>query len=112
MRLHLFIACLLVVCPRPALAQEWVVPLTEYGFPDLQGNWSNAFMTPLQRPLALGERRAYSESEVAEFVRRAEQEAADMARVLDPDRPPPERGGTIDQTADGNFETVATQIAF
>ena len=29
---------------------EWVVPRTLDGHPDLQGNWSSATLTPLQRP--------------------------------------------------------------
>ncbi len=41
----------------PAVAQapastsgDWVVPRTPDGRPDLQGNWSSATITPLQRP--------------------------------------------------------------
>ena len=39
-----------------SLAQddEWVLPRTEYGHPDLQGNWTNGTMTPVQRPEGLG----------------------------------------------------------
>jgi len=29
---------------------EWVVPRTPDGRPDLQGNWSSATLTPLERP--------------------------------------------------------------
>ena len=45
----------------PAAAQapssasgEWVVPRTPDGRPDLQGNWSNVTVTPIQRPEGLG----------------------------------------------------------
>ena len=34
----------------PAAAQQWVLPRTPDGHPDLQGNWTNATLTPLQRP--------------------------------------------------------------
>ena len=38
-------------CGPPAGAQEaWVVPRTSEGHPDLQGNWTNATMTPIERP--------------------------------------------------------------
>ena len=37
---------------RPADSGEWQVPTTVHGHPDLQGNWTNATLTPLQRPAA------------------------------------------------------------
>ena len=49
------LAVVLVPWPaHPANAQEkadpdWVVPRTPAGHPDLQGNWSNATITPIQR---------------------------------------------------------------
>ncbi len=40
-----------VAAQAPASASgEWVVPRTPDGHPDLQGNWSSATLTPLQRP--------------------------------------------------------------
>jgi hypothetical protein len=44
-----------VVAPASAQAPsrssgDWVVPRTDDGHPDLQGNWSNSTLTPLQRP--------------------------------------------------------------
>ncbi len=33
---------------------EWVVPRTPDGRPDLQGNWTNLTVTPIQRPRGLG----------------------------------------------------------
>ena len=39
---------------REAEAVEWVVPRTPAGHPDLQGNWSNATVTP--HPAARGAR--------------------------------------------------------
>ena len=35
---------------RPADSGEWQVPTTVHGHPDLQGSWTNATLTPLQRP--------------------------------------------------------------
>lgn len=92
-------------------AQEQPVPLNEFGQPDMQGLWTNPWMTPLQRPVELGNRRTYTDAEVQALVQEATQDAADLDNVLDPDRPPPLPGGNIDQTADGNFETMPTEIA-
>ena len=39
-----------VAAQAPASASgEWVVPRTPDGHPDLQGNWTNASLTPLER---------------------------------------------------------------
>ncbi len=35
-------------------AAAWQVPRTPHGHPDLQGNWTNATLTPVQRPEGLG----------------------------------------------------------
>lgn len=38
-------------------AQEWQLPRTEFGDPDLQGIWSNATQTRLERDAQLGEQQ-------------------------------------------------------
>ena len=53
------IALLAGTIPSSAAAQTverpgWEVPRTLYGHPDLQGNWTNATMTPVQRPEGQG----------------------------------------------------------
>jgi hypothetical protein len=57
----------------------WSVPRTPDGHPDLQGTWTNATLTPLERPRQLGERRILTEDEVAalEGQAAARQHAAD-----------------------------------
>ena len=35
-------------------AAPWQVRRTAHGHPDLQGNWTNATLTPVQRPQGLG----------------------------------------------------------
>ena len=66
-------------------------PLTAWGHPDLQGNWSNATITPIQRPA--GQEPVLSVDEVREIegtrVARIEEEAAPS----DPDRDAPPVGG-------------------
>ncbi len=35
---------------RPSSSEQWEVPRTVFGHPDLQGNWTNATLTPFERP--------------------------------------------------------------
>lgn len=51
-------------------AKAWTVPRTPGGHPDLQGYWTNATYTPLERPAALGTKEFYTEVEESELVRR------------------------------------------
>lgn len=106
------IACTLFLAQSLAAADaNWEVLKTEYGYPDLQGNWTNPYQTPLRRPAGLGTKRAYTEQEAAVLVERAL--ALDVARTapLDPNRAAPASGGLINQQADGNFEIMPTEIA-
>ena len=48
-----------------ALAADAPPPRTEWGDPDLRGIWSNATVTPLERPAALGDKTHYTEEEAA-----------------------------------------------
>jgi hypothetical protein len=50
----------------------WAVPRTADGQPDLQGIWTNATLTPLERPRALGDKRFLSEAEAAAIEAQAE----------------------------------------
>ncbi len=77
-----------------------IPPRTAWGDPDLQGVWSFATLTPLQRPAQLGEKEFLTETEAA-----AVEEAGARARI-DQDRPP--REGTGSNTGTYNqfwFET-------
>ena len=49
---------------RPAIAKPWTMPRTPDGKPDLQGNWTNATLTPLERP-ATTRRWSMSKEQVA-----------------------------------------------
>ena len=52
------------VLAAPAHAQK-----TPWGDPDLQGKWSNATLTPLQRPADLGDKQFFTEAEAKAYVR-------------------------------------------
>ena len=89
--------CALIFLPATAQAPasaggQWVVPRTAHGHPDLQGNWTNATLTPFARRADRGavltpEEVAAIESGQAEIV-------AQRSEASDPNRPPPDAGGT------------------
>lgn len=70
-------------------AEDYVVPRTWDGAPDLQGVWRNATVTPLTRPSELGEQRAYTREQAAQLERAAQLAVEQDNEPLDPNRPPP-----------------------
>jgi hypothetical protein len=60
------VAIPLVVACSAADAQA---PRTPWGHPDLQGRWSNATLTPLQRPPELADKEFFTPEEAAAYVR-------------------------------------------
>ena len=76
----------------PASAQ-WVMPRTPDGHPDLQGNWTNQTITPVERPrnqpaVLTAEQVAQREGGVVQREQRG-------AEPSDPDRAAPEAGGNV-----------------
>lgn len=55
--------------PQITPPKGWVAPKTPDGVPDLQGVWTNASLTPLQRPANLAAKELYTEAE-AETIER------------------------------------------
>ena len=55
-----------MAAPVVGQTQSDTNPQTPLGDPNLQGTWSYASLTPLQRPANLGEREHYTEEEAAE----------------------------------------------
>ncbi len=85
--------CWLNVVPLPGQTRPGTLPKippkTPWGDPDLQGNWTNRTLTPLQRPTSLGTREVLTAEEVAAS------EAEARGRY---DRPPsPGNTGTYSQ---------------
>jgi hypothetical protein len=66
---------------RVETARPWAVPRTADGHPDLQGVWTNATLTPLERPERLRDRAFLTEDEVEALEAQAagRQAAADDA---------------------------------
>src|SRR5882672_2851786 len=67
--------CILVVVilmAVPAAAQKtWTPPRTPDGKPDLQGIWTNATVTPLERPAEFAGKEFLTEAEAAAYEKRA-----------------------------------------
>lgn len=89
LRLSTLAAVISLTFAGSAIAQEYQVPKTEWGVPDLQGNWKNHTVMPFERPRELGTQQAYSEEEALELERRAQQAVEDDNKPLDPNRPAP-----------------------
>jgi hypothetical protein len=73
------------------IAKPWTMPRTPDGKPDLQGNWTNVTLTPLERPDGMGpvltkEQAANMEKGVTERIER-------LAKPSDPNREAPPVGG-------------------
>ena len=71
--------------------QEWVMPRTPEGYPDLQGNWSNATITPIQRPR--GQSRVLTPEQVVEIEEGRQRHIDTTSAPSDPDREAPPVGG-------------------
>ncbi len=77
------------------VAAQDATPRTPWGHPDFQGTWTNATLTPLQRPAELADKEFYTPAELAEF---AEQRRA----ATNADRPL--RPGDVGSYNDAFFE--------
>lgn len=99
--LHSIAMSALCLLATDALAQD--IPRTPDGRPDFQGLWTNETQTPLERPTALGNKRAYTPEEAAQLVVDTTARVERDASPIDPDRPPPEKGAAIGLEADWKF---------
>jgi hypothetical protein len=79
----------------------WTPPRTPDGKPDLQGNWTNATLTPLERP---GDNTplVMSKEEVAQREKGFADRVDRLAQDSDPNRPAPPKGGDGSVGAAGN----------
>ena len=48
-------------------AKTWTVPRTPDGQPDLQGTWTNATITPFERPTELAGKQVFTEQEAVDY---------------------------------------------
>ena len=83
MKMSLSFAVLATLASANAAA-EYRVPRLADGTPDLQGVWTNATATPMERAPALGNRRAYTPEEVAKVEGTARARVENDAKPTDP----------------------------
>ncbi|MEM7078307.1 MAG: hypothetical protein AAF513_06715 [Pseudomonadota bacterium] len=69
------------------------VPRTPAGHPDLSGFYDSATLTPLQRPVELGEQKYLSREEADRIVARTSQARTAANQATSPDREAPPLGG-------------------
>jgi len=87
LRLSLFLG--LTVASYSLHSQDYEVPRTEWGVPDLQAVWKHSSIIPFERPRELGDKRFYSEEEALEIERAEQQRFDEDNEPLDPDREAP-----------------------
>src|SRR5207247_3559914 len=64
------------VAHTKAATKTWTAPRTQDGQPDLQGIWTNATITPFERPKELAGKQFFTENEAAEYEKRFAQSAS------------------------------------
>ena len=92
----LLIMLMLTVISGIAVAQsadEYAVPRTEYGQPDLQGVWNFSSSTPMQRSERYGTQEFLTPEQIEQAIQRqartlAAADAREAELVLDPEAPP------------------------
>jgi hypothetical protein len=96
------LASLNAQAPRPTPgAKAWSVPRTADGKPDLQGNWTNETLTPLERPQGASS-LVMTEDEARKLETGMAARRDRLAEPSDPDRPAPPKGGDGSTGAAGN----------
>ena len=76
----------------------------------MQGTWYYGSATPLERPLELGNKRAYTEAEARAIIAGHLDFDTERLKPSDPDRAAPEKGAEIGQEADANFITTRSNL--
>ena len=77
----------------------WIVPgaadikRTDWGTPDLSGFYDSGTLTPVERPVALSNKKYMSRQEAEEFKRLSGLLASDADQISDPNRSAPPAGG-------------------
>jgi hypothetical protein len=76
---------LLFLAAAIAAQAQYKAPRTPDGQPDLQGIWSNASLTPFERPAALAGKEFFTEKEAADYLRQMAQQNNRDKRAATPE---------------------------
>ena len=68
---------LILFAPSFLIAANWVAPKTPDGQPDIQGTWTNATITPFERPDELANKPVLTPAEAAALEKRAAENRVD-----------------------------------
>ncbi|MFC3078977.1 hypothetical protein ACFODL_12835 [Phenylobacterium terrae] len=91
-------------------ASAYKAPRNAFGQPDLAGYWTNVSLTPETRPAALGEKKVYTEEEVAKIESAEAAEAAAADAPTDPNEGAPKVGGELSQTINPAFAAAGGAV--
>ena len=86
----------------PAAAQSGDIPRTPSGRPDLSGTYDVSTLTPMQRPVELGETMSLTDEEAAAIAAAEAQRMTERNAPSDPNRGAPPEGGDGSRGAAGN----------
>jgi hypothetical protein len=67
---------LLAPLPGQTKAKNWTAPRTPDGKPDLQGVWTNATLTPLERPTAVNGKATLTDAEAVAWEKKSQDDEA------------------------------------
>ena len=68
--------------PSPEAPAAWTAPRTPWGDPDLQGVWTNATLTPIERPAGLADKAVLTAEEAAALEVRSAESRAESDRFV------------------------------
>jgi hypothetical protein len=82
----LVVAAFAGIAAAPSFAQTRAIPRTADGHPDLQGIWTNATLTPPERPDAFKGKTTLNDAEARAFEKQTVETTASDQRSSDPER--------------------------
>jgi hypothetical protein len=81
--------------PPASAAKAYKAPRNAFGQPDLDGQWTNATLTPVARPAQYGDRRVHTAEEVARLEGARTETIERGNRTTDPNAAAPAAGGNV-----------------
>src|ERR1700687_2602091 len=73
-------------------AKKWTMPRTADGHPDLQGTWTNATLTPMERPAEVAAKATLSDAEARAY----EKKDLEINNIDNPEAPLLARAGSAE----------------